>query len=77
VRIFIQDAHNLRIIIFLYNSQFFKLFILSFFLIPSVSDEVNLKNKTKTLILKIASVTSNGTNSRELTCTTFACKIMD
>jgi len=40
-RIIVQGVHNLRIIVFLCNSQFIKFFILSSFLIASVSDEVN------------------------------------
>jgi len=49
-RIIVQGTHNLCIIVFLCNSQFFKFLILSSFLILSVSfltlsvsDEVNLR----------------------------------
>jgi len=37
-RIIVQGAHNLHIIVFLRNSQFFEFFILSSVLIPSVGD---------------------------------------
>jgi len=42
-RIIVQGAHNLCIIVFLCNSQSFKFFILSSFLIRRVFDEVNLR----------------------------------